>query len=78
MPVPRPDLGCDVVALSYHFETRTGRLVMAEHGSCSQAGLVALFEGIDPNVQRIETFAGRISDGLHRLGPEGWESIITR
>ena len=38
------------------------------------AGLAALFVAIDPNVERIETFAGSVLEGMYRRGPEGWES----
>jgi hypothetical protein len=63
-----------VISLSYDFDKRTGRLDMAPMGSCSVAGLAALFVAIDPNVERIETFAGGVFDGMYRRGPEGWES----
>jgi hypothetical protein len=74
MPTARPDLMCYVTSLSYNFDERSGRLDMAPLGSCSVAGLAALFVAIDPNVERIETFAGGVFDGMYRRGPEGWES----
>ena len=78
MPTARWDLMCDVTSLSYDFDKRTGRLNMAPAGSCSMAGLTALFIAIDPNVERIVTFAGDQPDSIYQRGPEGWESTLTR
>lgn len=78
MPTARSDLLCDVTSLSYDFDKRTGRLNMAPAGSCDMSGLVALFAKIDPDVQRIVTFAGDQLDSVYRRGPEGWESRLVR
>jgi hypothetical protein len=78
MPTARWDLMCDVISLSYDFDKRTGRLNMAPAGSCSMSGLTALFIAIDPNVERIETFAGDVLDGMYKRGPTDWESRLVR
>jgi hypothetical protein len=78
MPTARPDLMCDVITLSYDFEKRTGGLKMAPFGSCDMSGLIALITKIDPDVQRILTFAGDSPDSMYRRGPDGWESMLTR
>jgi hypothetical protein len=78
MPTARWDLMCDVTSLSYDFDKRTGRLNMAPAGSCSMSGLTAIFIAIDPNVERIVTFAGDLPDSMYKRGPDGWESTLTR
>ena len=78
MPTARRDLMCDVTSLSYDFDKRTGRLNMAPAGSCSMSGLTELFIAIDPNVERIVTFAGDLPDSMYQRGPEGWESRLAR
>jgi hypothetical protein len=78
MPTIRPDLMCDVISLSYDFDKRAGRLNMAPSGCCSVSGLTALFIAIDPNVERIVTFAGDSPDSMYQRGPEGWESSLVR
>jgi hypothetical protein len=78
MPTARWDLMCDVTSLSYDFDKRAGRLNMAPAGSCSMSGLVALFTKIDPDVQRIVTFAGDQPDSMYQRGQEGWESRLVR
>jgi hypothetical protein len=78
MPTARWDLMCDVTSLSYDFDKRTGRLNMAPAGSCSMSGLTALFIAIDPNVERIVTFAGDQPDSMYQRGPDGWESTLAR
>jgi hypothetical protein len=78
MPTARRDLMCDVTSLSYDFDKRTGRLNMAPAESCSMSGLTELFIAIDPNVERIVTFAGDQPDSIYQRGQEGWESILTK
>ena len=38
-------------------------------------GCIALFEGVDPNVALIETFAGGERDTAFRRPKTGWEAI---
>jgi hypothetical protein len=48
--------------MGYDFERRTGRVQLAPENCCDMEACVALFEGIDRNVTRIELFAGDILD----------------
>ena len=41
-------------------------------------GWIALFEGVDPNVALIETFAGGERDTAFRRPKTGWEAIDGR
>lgn len=56
------DLQCDVIGLEYDFNLSQGRLSMASGDCCDMQGCVQLFEKIDRNVVRIETWAGRAPD----------------
>jgi hypothetical protein len=69
---------CEVSELHYNFDRKIGTLRMAENQSCSTGGLIALFTAIDPNVRGIEVFSGSKLDGLHKLGPDGWDVVLTR
>ena len=42
---------------------------------CDMCGCIALFEGVDPNVALIETFAGGERDTAFRRPKTGWEAI---
>lgn len=63
--VPRYDLLCHVHALSYDFDARTGRLNNAADECCDMRSCVRLFEGIDPRVLRIDTYAGDKRDTIY-------------
>lgn len=78
MVVQRKDLICEVSGLSYDFDKRLGTLKMAPNQSCDMSGCVKLFEGIDPDVQMIETFAGNESDTIYKLVAGAWQSASTR
>ncbi len=59
MPMPfHPDLHCAVKFLHYDFTTRTGALHMAQAEHCEMPAAIALFERIDPGVERIAIVAG--------------------
>ena len=54
----RGDLKSRVLNLTYSFETRTGVLYLPAYACTSMSGCIALFERIDPHVQRIQTMSG--------------------
>lgn len=74
----RSDLVCEVSALSYDFETQTGKLDMAPSQCCDMVGCVELFEKIDADVKRIDTFAGGIPDTTYKRLPSGWNAVNLR
>lgn len=74
----RRDLVCEVTGLSYDFDNRLGRLEIAANQCCDMGGCIRLFEGIDPKVEMIETFAGGKSDTIFKREPDGWRSVLTR
>jgi len=79
MAVARMDLVCEVSSLSYDFDKKSGKLIMAESQSVDMAGCTKLFLAIDPNVQWIETFAGTKPDTIYKRMPDGsWDSALTR
>ena len=53
-----PKLQCTVIGVAYDFPSQTGRLIMTPGACCDMSGCIALFERIDPQVRRIETFSG--------------------
>lgn len=63
--VPRYDLMCHVHGLSYDFDARAGQLINAADECCDMRACVRLFEGIDPRVLRIDTFAGEKRDTVY-------------
>jgi hypothetical protein len=76
----RPDLKCFVLAVSYDF-LKHGRLDMPSAECCSMGGCIDLFQKIDADVQRIETFAGGERDTTYirhaKKGPRtGWHSQL--
>jgi hypothetical protein len=52
------ELTCHPKSLAYDFETREGKLYMAQGDSCNVSACIVLFRRIDPEVGRIETFSG--------------------
>ncbi|SEP45341.1 hypothetical protein SAMN02990966_06494 [Rhodospirillales bacterium URHD0017] len=59
------EIMCDVRGIAYDFERRIGRLYMAEDNCCDMSGCIEFFSGIDPDVRRIETFAGEVPDTVY-------------
>ena len=52
------ELQCSPVRLTYDFVRRVGALNMLRNDRCDMAACIALFERIDPNVERITTISG--------------------
>jgi hypothetical protein len=63
----RSDLVCEVSALSYDFETQTGKLDMAPSQCCDMAGCVELFEKIDADVRPLPATSRRSMPEFWRL-----------
>ena len=77
MAVQRQDLMCQVVSLSYDFDKRAGSLNMAERQSTDMTACVRLFTAVDPEVRRIDTFAGTKPDTIYkRTDDEEWEAAL--
>ena len=67
---------CDVRSVEHRPPERRGVLHMPPDTCCDMCGCIALFEGIDPNVALIETFAGGERDTAYVRRPTtGWEAI---
>lgn len=77
MAVFRDDLKCEVTGLSYDFEERRGILRMPQYNACDMMGCISLFAAIDPDVERIDTFAGDKKDTCYRrrTNKEAWEAF---
>jgi hypothetical protein len=72
------ELQCTPIRLGYDFVRRVGSLNMMRNDRCDMAGCVALFERIDPKVERINTFSGATrSDYVLAAGGE-WHAEETR
>ena len=56
--VYRSELVCDVRGMAYDFDRHLGTLLLASEDCCDMRGCIELFEKVDPEVQRIEIFAG--------------------
>jgi hypothetical protein len=59
--------------LGYDFVRRVGTLNMLRNDRCDMAGCIALFDRIDPTVERITTFSGAARSGYVRVGGE-WQA----
>ena len=57
-PELNSELQCTPIRLGYDFVRRVGTLNMMRNDRCDMAGCIALFERIDPRVERINTFSG--------------------
>lgn len=76
MPIRRQDLMCSVSALSYDFDKRSGKLVMADGHCVDMGGCIALFSAIDAGVLKIETFSGLEPDTVYERVPAGpWDAV---
>ena len=56
---PGGDLGAAYQEAFKDFTKKEGTLRLPTGCSCDMSGCLALFAGIDPNVQRIDIYAGR-------------------
>jgi hypothetical protein len=68
---------CTVIALTYDFVNREGRLVMAKNNCCDMDGCINLFTDIDPEVRMIETFAGDLRDTLYLRSRDKWVALTS-
>jgi hypothetical protein len=68
-------LQCCVLSVSYDFRTRAGRLDMEAGDCCDMSGAIAFFAAIDPQVCKIETFAGAERDTAYLKRREGWQPV---
>jgi hypothetical protein len=68
-------LMCHVVSLAYDFRNHTGQLYVGDGECCDMSGCVALFEGIDPEVKAVNTFAGDQADTAYRKKGNDWSVI---
>jgi len=66
------ELQCQAQFLGYDFDTRVGRLVLAEGECVDMTGCVSIFERIDPNVRQIQTVAGEELDTVYTRTTAGW------
>lgn len=70
---------CYLHRVMYDFEARRGVLVMDE-GSCTDmSGAISVFEAIDPEVKRIDTYAADKPDTVYRRHSDrlgGWQAYL--
>src|SRR5262245_26247789 len=76
--LPDDDLATELTGLEYDFKAHTGRLHMAAACSCDMRGCIALFQRIDPEVQRIEAFAGGVPDIIYHIVDGDWRGDCQR
>jgi len=69
-------LMCHVFSLTYDFCNHTGQLCLLDADCCDMRGCVALFEGIDPKVTTINTFAGDRADTVYRKEGTEWNVLL--
>lgn len=71
-PIWRDDVQCDVVSLSYDFSARKGVLHLDEGNCTDMSGCIGIFVAIDPDVRRIDTIAGKITDTVYVRRGDRW------
>ncbi len=71
-------LWCFVESVHYSVSDRCGTLRMSDLSACDMEECIALFERIDPDVKRIETWAGDQPDTLYCKRADGWEAYATK
>jgi hypothetical protein len=69
-------LMCFVLRVDYDYRCRTGAVHMEVDSCCHAPGCIALFEGIDPDVEMIATFAGGKRDMTYKKVRGEWESLM--
>src|SRR5262249_51855320 len=73
-----PDLMCYVHGAEYNARRKAGRLYLAWRSCCDMRGAIQAFEGIDPSVELIETFAGEVPDTVYRRIDGKWHAYAPR
>lgn len=56
--VSHVDLMCEPIKVEYDFRARRGFLFMVDGDCCDMTGCINLFERMDQDVARIDTFSG--------------------
>jgi hypothetical protein len=66
------DIGTPVESLTYNFVRHIGQLYLPEGCCCDMDGCIELFQKIDKNVRRIDTFSGMESDTIYIRNGTNW------
>lgn len=69
------ELWCSVVSLGYDYVGGFGRLDMVDGHCCHMPACIRLFETIDPNVKRIQTFSGNRIDTIYIRRGKEWTAF---
>ena len=69
------ELQCDAQSIAYDFDRKTGLLKMVSGDCCDMSACVALFERIDPDVKRIDTFSGVAADTVYVKSGKHWNAL---
>jgi hypothetical protein len=73
------NLLCEPIRLEYDFQRREGYLWMAEGNCCDMPGCIEIFEAIDDEVLKIQTFAGSNPDTVYTRKDRGdWKAYMRR
>ena len=65
-------LHCFVDEIKYNFLTCIGEVHMPECNCVDSTGCAELFDGIDPNVKEIRTYAGKMLDTVYGKANGKW------
>lgn len=69
---------CHVIGLLYEFTRHAGELVVPDHNCTDMQGCIALFQAIDPLVERIAVMDGPESQTLYTLCGDHWHVTVGR
>jgi hypothetical protein len=72
-PIER--MGTEVRGVRYDVARRSGQLRMPDGCCCDKQACIALFEGIDPHVEIIFTYAGARADTIYSRDSGKWSAI---
>lgn len=67
-----------VISVCYEFCDRWGQIHMPEGCCCDMSASIKFFQGIDPQVKVIETFAGERLDTCYKLKRGKFHAILLR
>ncbi len=67
-------LVCWPEKLEYDFVAHVGTLRLIAGGCCDMDGCIQLFETLDPEVRRINTYSGAEADTIYRKHQTEWKS----
>jgi hypothetical protein len=71
-----PGLMCHLLHLEYDCRRGIGKLYFPSGNCCDCAGAIKLFENIDPDVQRIETWSGNDPDTVYDRSAGKWDVYL--